>query len=455
MQEWKSALEKDLGHRGEFFAEGIELSAALGEIRGTIKNLAKWMKPERADTPLVVFPGDCYVQNDPLGVVLVISPWNYPVSLCLVPLVGAMAAGNTVVLKPSEVSPNVSALFAKLIPKYLDTEAVAVIEGGPEETTAILKERFDHIFYTGNSIVAKIIMKAAAEYLTPVTLELGGKSPCYVDSSVDMDVAVRRITWGKFMNCGQTCVAPDYILCHKDKIEQLSEALKKSVTEFYGKDPQNSKDYSRIINERHAQRLKKLIDDSKKENNEVITGGDGIVDERYIAPTIIRNVDGDSVLMKDEIFGPILPILTVDSVDEAINIINKGEKPLAAYVFTKSDSIASKVRDETTSGGLVVNDVVVHVGVKSLPFGGVGNSGMGRYHGKYSFETFSHKKAVVARGTKMDAPQRYPPYDNSKLSTLRTLQKVDISQRTIYGILIAVPIVIIGVVLGAVLGTKL
>jgi acyl-CoA reductase-like NAD-dependent aldehyde dehydrogenase len=452
---WKNALEKDLGHKGEFFAEAIELSSCLNETRDSLKNLSEWMKPQPAEVPILVFPGDCYIQKEPLGVVLIISPWNYPISLLLVPLIGVIAAGNAAVLKPSEVSPTVSALMAELIPKYLDNEAIQVIEGGPQETTDILKERFDHIIYTGNSMVAKIVMKAASEYLTPVTLELGGKSPCYIDSSVDLDVAVKRVLWGKFMNCGQTCIAPDYLLVHKDSMEKTVEKLKQTIVEFFGKDPQVSKDYSRIINERHAQRLKTLIDSSQKENVEIISGGDAVVEQRYVAPTIIRDVSVDSVLMKDEIFGPILPIVTVNSVDEAIKIINKGEKPLAAYIFTKSDSVAKKMREGTTSGAFLRNDVVVHAGVDSLPFGGVGNSGMGAYHGKFSFDTFSHHKAVVERGTRMDAAQRYPPYDDSKLALFRKLRKITITQRTLYIILITVVVVIVAAIVGSVLGTQL
>ncbi len=329
---------------------------------------------------------------------------------------GAIAAGNTAVVKPSEVSAATSAIIARLVPKYLDRDAVAVIEGGVPETTALLAQRFDHIFYTGNGTVGRVVMKAAAEHLTPVTLELGGKSPCIVDEDVDLDVAARRIVWGKFFNAGQTCVAPDYLLVHERVKPRLIDKLRQMVTEFYGDDPKQSRDYGRIINERHHARLSKLLASGKP-----VLGGQTDEQARYIAPTVLEDVSPDAPIMQEEIFGPILPVLTVPNVESAIEFVNRRDKPLALYVFTNDKQTAERVIERTSSGGACVNDCVSHLVPPELPFGGVGPSGMGAYHGKAGFDTFTHKKSVLDKATKLDAPLRYPPYADQKLKWVKRL----------------------------------
>jgi aldehyde dehydrogenase (NAD+) len=354
--------------------------------------------------------------REPLGVVLVISPWNYPVQLLLSPLVGAIAAGNCAVLKPSEVTPNVSDVIGRLVPKYLDPDAITVVQGGVDETTAVLRERFDHILYTGNGAVARHVMEAAAKHLTPITLELGGKSPCIVDKDVDLMVAARRIAWGKFLNAGQTCVAPDYVLVHESRERDLIDALKKAVHEFYGDDPKRTPDYGRIVNERHHRRLAVLLKDG-----EVALGGQADEADRYIAPTILRNVPTNAPVMADEIFGPILPVLTVRSIDEAVTFVNARPKPLALYVFTKDPKVGEDVLARTSSGGACVNATIWHLANPNLPFGGVGPSGMGAYHGRDSFETFSHRKAVVTKSTRIDPKLAYPPYTRLKTEILKRL----------------------------------
>ncbi|XP_018883134.4 aldehyde dehydrogenase, dimeric NADP-preferring isoform X1 [Gorilla gorilla gorilla] len=329
---------------------------------------------------------------------LVKYPGHRPGSVC--------SAGNAVVLKPSELSENMASLLATIIPQYLDKDLYPVINGGVPETTELLKERFDHILYTGSTGVGKIIMTAAAKHLTPVTLELGGKSPCYVDKNCDLDVACRRIAWGKFMNSGQTCVAPDYILCDPSIQNQIVEKLKKSLKEFYGEDAKKSRDYGRIISARHFQRVMGLIEGQK-----VAYGGTGDAATRYIAPTILTDVDPQSPVMQEEIFGPVLPIVCVRSLEEAIQFINQREKPLALYIFSSNDKVIKKMIAETSSGGVAANDVIVHITLHSLPFGGVGNSGMGSYHGKKSFETFSHRRSCLVRPLMNDEglKVRYPP----------------------------------------------
>ncbi len=409
------ALQQDLG-KPEFEAWLGETGFMMGDVNYAIKHLRKWMKPKKVKAPMAVQPGKARVYSEPLGVVLIIAPWNYPIQLALAPLVGALAAGNCAVIKPSEVAPASSALMAKLIPKYFDRDAVAVVEGAVPETTTLLAQRFDYIFYTGNGTVGRIVMEAAAKHLTPVTLELGGKSPAIVDRDVDLDVAARRIAWGKWFNAGQTCVAPDYVLVHESVEQPLLERLRAAVRDFYGEDPKQSPNYARIVNERHHARLSRLLDSGEK-----VVGGQTDVSEKYIAPTVLRNVDPSSPVMADEIFGPILPVLTVKDVDAAIQFINERPKPLALYVFTKDKEHARRVLSRTSSGGACVNDAVSHLGVPELPFGGVGASGMGAYHGKSSFDTFTHKKSVLDKPTYVDPSLRYPPYGHDKLKWAKRL----------------------------------
>jgi aldehyde dehydrogenase (NAD+) len=410
------ALAEDLG-KSRIEGWATEINETTASVKYLRRHLNKWMKPERVGTPLRMRPGKSWVQREPLGVVLVISPWNFPLLLSLNPLAGALAAGNAVLLKPSEVSPATSALMARLIPRYLDRDAVAVIEGGVVETTEVLKQRFDHIFYTGNGTVGRIVMEAASRHLTPVTLELGGKNPCVVDERADLEVAARRIAWTKFGNCGQTCVAPDYLLVHETVHDRFVALLTKTITSFYGPRPAESPDYGRIINERHHHRLMDLLAGS----GDVALGAEGSATQRYIAPTVLTNVPADAPVMRDEIFGPILPVLRVRDLDEAIGFIRARPKPLALYLFSSDKQSQERVLNETSSGGVVINHVAVHLSVPGLPFGGVGASGMGVYHGKSSLDTFSNRKAVLKKGTGLDPDLLYPPYTPSKESWLRRL----------------------------------
>jgi aldehyde dehydrogenase (NAD+) len=414
--EIERALHDDMGRPSiEVYASEIAFIATEAAIAR--KKLHAWTTPERVRTSLVGQPGKSRVYREPLGVVLVIGPWNYPLQLVLVPLVGAIAAGNCAVVKPSELVPAVSALLAARLPEYVDGECFQVVEGGVPETTALLAERFDSIFYTGNGTVGRIVMEAAAKHVTPVTLELGGKSPCLVDQHTDLDVAARRIVWGKFYNAGQTCVAPDYVLAHAGIEDALIARMKEILHSFFGDDPRSSPDYGRIVNEWHHKRLSKLLENS----GEVVAGGDTELADRYIAPTILRNVSWDAPVMADEIFGPILPVLRVKDIDEAIARVNARPKPLALYLFSNDRDVQTRVLERTSSGGVTVNHTLIHLAVPSLPFGGVGASGLGAYHGKATFETFSHRKAVLLKPTWLDPPFFYPPYDEGKLRWVRRL----------------------------------
>ncbi|MFJ4246405.1 aldehyde dehydrogenase family protein [Streptomyces iakyrus] len=385
-----AALHTDLG-KSATEAFRTEIDFTVREIDHTLDHLADWLRPEPAPAPAHL-GGDVSVwtQYDPLGVVLVIAPWNYPAQLLLAPVVGALASGNAVVAKPSELSPATSAVLARLLPAYLDTDAVAVVEGGVPETTALLAERFDHIFYTGNGTVGRIVLRAAAEHLTPVTLELGGKSPAFVDRDSDLAVVADRLVRGKFLNAGQTCVAPDYVLTDPETSAALEPLLVNAVKALYGSDPAASGEYGRIVNERHFDRLTGLLDSGR-----IVVGGTSDRAAKYIAPTVLADVAPDAPVMREEIFGPILPIVTVPGVDEAIDFINDRDKPLALYVFSESEGTRRRFAAETSSGGLGHGLPLAHLTVSDLPFGGVGESGMGNYHGRYSIETFSHRKAVL------------------------------------------------------------
>lgn len=388
----EAALHADLG-KSAAEAQRTEIGFTVREIDHTLDHLTDWLRPEPAPVPAHLgADATAWTQYDPLGVVLVIAPWNYPVQLLLAPVAGALAAGDTVVAKPSELAPATSAVLARLLPEYLDAEAVAVVEGGVPETTALLAERFDHIFYTGNGTVGRIVMRAAAEHLTPVTLELGGKSPAFVDRDADLDVVAARLAGGKFLNAGQTCVDPDYVLTDPETAAALEPALVRAVEALYGADPARSAEYARIVNERHFDRLTGLLDSGR-----VVVGGDGDRAEKYIAPTVLADVAPDAAVMREEIFGPILPIVTVSGLDEAIEFVNDRDKPLALYVFSASDGTRERFAAETSSGGLGHGLPLAHLTVSDLPFGGVGESGMGSYHGRWSIETFSHRKAVLKK----------------------------------------------------------
>ena len=409
------ALSADLG-KSNFEAWAAELNYVAADVDFTIKNLNTWLKPEKVKTPLTFQPSKSWIIREPLGVALIIGPWNYPVQLVLAPLVGAIAAGNCAIIKPSEISSQTAKTLAELIPRYLDDRAVRVITGGVEETTELLQNKFDHIFFTGSTSVGRIIMCAAAEHLTPVTLELGGKSPCIVDQDVDVNVAARRIIWGKTFNAGQTCVAPDYILVQKSVHDKLLNAFATCLSDFFGDDPSKSEDLGRIVNDRHFARLKPLLSQGT-----VKIGGSYDESTRYMEPTIMTDVPLDSDLMTDEIFGPILPVIPYDDLEEAINFINDRPKPLALYVFSNQRDVNEQVLAQTSSGGACVNQTLLHLAVRDLPFGGVGASGMGAYHGKWSIETFSHRKSVMKRSTMVDADLMYPPFTDSKKKWMKRL----------------------------------
>ncbi|XP_038117573.1 aldehyde dehydrogenase, dimeric NADP-preferring isoform X2 [Culex quinquefasciatus] len=403
-------------------AHVLEIDFMINDIRNTIFNLQEWVKPEKPEKTMVNIMDGVYIYKDPYGVVLVIGAWNYPLQLTLVPVAGAIASGNCVLIKPSEVAPATSRFIAETIPKYLDPECYRVVEGGAKETSELLKQKFDYVFYTGSGRVGRIVHQACNENLTPCTLELGGKSPCYIDSTADIAIATKRILWGKFINAGQTCIAPDYLLCSQQVQKQFLEEARKILKEWYGTNPKESPDLCRIINQQHFQRLSAMIKGAN-----VAIGGDTDSQEKYIAPTILVDVSSSDPIMQDEIFGPILPIVNVENAYDAIRFINARAKSLAMYIFSCSKTDVQTLISNTSCGGICINDTVTHYGVESLPFGGVGPSGMGAYHGKYSFDTFTHRKSCLAKdfnmiGEKL-ASSRYPPYSDTKLSFLTTLLK--------------------------------
>ena len=411
-----AALRADLGKSG-FEARMTETGTVLSEISHTLRHLKDWMKPAKVSTPLSNQPGYSRIIHEPLGVVLIIAPWNYPVNLTLMPLIGAIAAGNCAVVKPSEIAANTARLLGRLIPAYLDPDAVRVIEGGAETSTALLGQRFDHIFFTGSEAIGRIVMTAAARHLTPVTLELGGKSPAIVHNDSDLALAARRVAWGKFLNAGQTCIAPDYVLVQETVRDAFVAELKNSIEAFFGHAPKASPDYPRLVSERHFDRVKELM-----AGCEIAFGGETDRASKYIAPTVLTGVDPDAAVMREEIFGPVLPVLTYRSIDDAIGFITARPKPLALYLFSTSHDVQDQVMARTSSGGACINDVVMHLAVPELPFGGVGVSGMGAYHGRASFDTFSHAKSVLTKSEHLDVPLRYPPFTKGKLRWLKRLQ---------------------------------
>ncbi|MGB3671119.1 MAG: aldehyde dehydrogenase [Phormidesmis sp.] len=396
------AAKEDLG-RPEF--EGYFEIGVLAELSYVIKHLKGWMKPQKVGLPLAQLPGSAWVQPEPLGNVLIIGPWNYPFQLVISPLIGAIAAGNCAIIKPSEIAPTTSKVVAELVDATFSPDYVAVKEGGVEVAQALLAEKFDHIFFTGGTHIGQIVMEAAAKHLTPVTLELGGKSPCIVDSNIKLDVAAKRIVWGKFLNAGQTCVAPDYLLVKEEIRPAFVDALKQVIQETYGDDPASSPDLSRLVSDRQFDRVAGLL-----AGEDVVIGGEHDRETRFIAPTVLENVSWDAPIMAEEIFGPVLPVLSYERIEDAIARINSRPKPLALYLFTQDKSVQDQVLSATSSGGVCINDVVLHLAIWGMPFGGVGNSGIGAYHGKTSFDTFSHRKSVLKKPFWPDIDWRYPPY---------------------------------------------
>ncbi|HEY4628298.1 MAG TPA: aldehyde dehydrogenase [Flavobacterium sp.] len=400
-----------------FEAMLTETSYVILELKDTIKNLKNWAKPKRVFPSILNFPSTDYIYKEPYGKVLIIAPWNYPFQLALCPLISAVAAGNQVVVKPSELTPKTSEIITKIIAKVFDKNHVAVVEGGVEVSQQLLSERWDYIFFTGSVAVGKIVAKAAAENLTPVTLELGGKSPCIIDETANLKLAAKRIVWGKFVNAGQTCIAPDYILIQKDMKSHFVTYLKEEITKAYGQNPAESPDFARIVNIKNWQRLVNMIEPEK-----VLFGGQSDIKDCYIAPTLVKETSLDSPVMKEEIFGPILPILTYKNETEIDCVISRFEKPLALYIFTENQDFSKQIIEKYSFGGGCINDTLVHFSNKRLPFGGVGHSGIGAYHGSLSFDTFSHKKSIVKKANWLDLPMRYAPYKD-KLQTIKKLLK--------------------------------
>ena len=410
------ALAADLGKAPQE-SWTTEISYVAASAAHDRKNLRRWSKRRRVRTPAIGQPGRSWIQPEPLGVVLIIGAWNYPLQLTLSVLAAAISAGNCAVIKPSELAPATSALIARLVPEYLDAACIRVVEGGVPETTALLEMPFDHILYTGNGNVGRIVMAAAAKHLTPVTLELGGKSPCVVLPDADLETTARRIAWGKFTNAGQTCIAPDYILTDADTEALLVPLLAKSIEEMFGANAEASDSYGRIVNQRHFERLSSLMD-----SGHVAIGGQTNPGALHIAPTVLTDVSPDSAIMQEEIFGPVLPIVRAETLDEAIRFIRAGDKPLAAYIFTKDSAAESRFLELVSSGNACVNDTMMFMTVDELPFGGVGASGMGAYSGEHGFRTFSHMKAVMKRSWWPDFALRYAPFTAKKFSLLRKLR---------------------------------
>ncbi len=403
--------------KSEYEAIMTETSIVYSELKMAIKNIEKWNKPKKVLPSILNFPSSAKIYSEPYGTVLIIAPWNYPFQLAISPLIGAIAAGNTIVLKPSELTPHTSTIVREIIEAVFDERHVAVIEGGVPVAQELLTLRWDYIFFTGSVNVGRIVAKAAAEFITPVTLELGGKSPCVVDDSASIKLAAKRIAWGKFINGGQTCIAPDYILIHKSQKDAFVEAIKEEITLAYGDDPEQSSDFPRIVNTRNFERLAIML-----ENENILIGGKTNKDDCYIAPTLIDEPSLDSEVMKGEIFGPILPIISYETEEDIATIIGKYDKPLAFYIFSNKNRFAKKLIQQYSFGGGTINDTTVHFANHRLPFGGVGESGIGGYHGKQTFDTFSHKKGIVSRGTWLDVPTRYAPY-KGKLNQLKNLMK--------------------------------
>ena len=415
-KELSEALRKDLG-KAPFESYMTEIGFILSEIRHTLEHLDKWAAAKRCKTPLFLFGSTSHTRPEPYGIVLILSPWNYPVQLLLAPLVGAIAAGNCAILKPSPRTVHTNHILGKLISETFPPQYIAFLETDNRQTDNLLKQHFDYIFYTGGVAFGKRIMMAAAKNLTPVTLELGGKSPCIVDNDAHIQIAARRIVWGKYLNCGQTCVAPDYIFVHREVKDKLITALQAEIERQYGKSPQESPDYPRIISQDHFYNLLLLL-----KQGHIVAGGKYDDKDLYIAPTVISGILPENRIMSEEIFGPILPLLDFDDIDNVIDYVNNQEKPLALYYFGQNKKKARYVLQNTSSGGACINDVVTHVANTHLPFGGVGSSGTGAYHGKYSFDTFSHTRSIVQSTTRFNIGMKFAPYDG-KLKWLKKIMK--------------------------------
>ena len=395
-----------------------EIGITLSELRYIRRHLGRWARDRQVPTPLSQFPARSFTVCDPYGVVLIMSPWNYPFLLTMEPLIGAIAAGNCCIVKPSAYSPAASAVIRDILTQCFPPEYVAVVEGGRAENQALLDQKFDYIFFTGSVAVGKEVMARAAAHLTPVTLELGGKSPCVVDKSAKLDLAAKRLVFGKLLNCGQTCVAPDYVLIDKAKKDEFISALKKWMAAMYGSDPLDNRGYVRMINRKHFDRVMGLIDPEK-----VVCGGKGDPETLKIQPTILDNVSPEDPVMQEEIFGPVLPIQTYDTIQEAQDFINSRPHPLALYLFSEDKAVQERFLRQVSFGGGCINDTIIHLATSRLPFGGVGDSGMGSYHGKKSFETFSHRKSIVKKSTRLDVPLRYAPYTEKTERLLRFFLK--------------------------------
>lgn len=415
-QEIVESLRKDFG-KSEFETFSNEIMSSLEEIKLAIKKLRSWATPRKVKTPIAYFKSSSRIYYEPYGIALIISAWNYPFQLAINPLIGAISAGNCCIIKPSELAPNTSKLLSEIIKECFDEEYCAIVEGGAQETTALLNEKFDFILYTGSTHVGKIVAQAAAKHLTPVVLEMGGKSPCIIDNTADIEISARRIVWGKFLNAGQTCVAPDYLLVHKEVKNSLIKTIQKYIKDFYGDNPENSKDYCRIINEKHFDRLCALL-----EEGDIVAGGKTNRSQLYIEPTVIDHATWNYPIMQEEIFGPILPIIEYEDLTNVIEMINAHEKPLALYIFSKNKKVQKKIINETSFGGGCINTTVLHAGNPYLPFGGVGSSGMGNYHGKASFDTFSHQKGILNKSLIVDPKFIYPPYKN-KVDILKKMYR--------------------------------
>lgn len=411
------ALNQDLG-KSETESYMSEVGLVLSEISYCLKHFKKWAKPKKVRTPLAQFPAKSFMVYEPRGVVLIMSPWNYPFMLTMEPLVGAICAGNCCVLKPSNYSPCTSAIIRKIISECFDENHVYVVLGGREQNQELLDERFDYIFFTGGITVGKVVAEKTSKYLTPITLELGGKSPCIIEKSANVKLAAKRVVFGKFLNCGQTCIAPDYCLVDNSVKQEFIECVKLEIVKMFGKNPIDNNLYGKIINQKHYDRIMGLID-----SNKIVFGGKGNKESNKIEPTILNNVTLADAVMQEEIFGPVLPIIGINGLNEAKNIIKNFGKPLALYLFTTNKKVEKDILNSISFGGGCINDTIIHIATSRMPFGGVGYSGLGNYHGKFSFDTFSHLKPIVKKSNKIDLPMRYQPYSKENYKIIRMFLK--------------------------------